>query len=248
MSASTPGRWGPVGTSAAVPRGSLALALGLAAAAVPAAVALMLIPSAAARGSEGAPATLAASLAASLVWASLAAWPAGALCARRPLALAALVPILVGVPLVLGSAPWAGAALGGLALVGFAAGRCLRRAGPVALLGFLLAAGLHALPTRGGLGAAPWPPAVAARALDLAPSVLVAEAAGFDWLRRPAVYGPAGADAIGPSLRAPWHPALAGGTALVLGCVAAAAALHLGRPHEATPWLRASSSARSPRS
>jgi len=194
-----------------------------------------------------------------LVGAALAAAPLGALAGTW----GAVGVLAVGLAwaasptLGFGGGPWALAALLGLAAGGRAAasltallgaGRTGRPHGAAALGLLVLGAGLHGLATRGGLGRAPWPPQVAARALDLSPATLVAECAGLDWLRRPAIYNPAGADSIGPTERAPYEPALAGGLALVLGCALWGAAASAARRSEDDPWPRASSSAPSPRS
>lgn len=154
----------------------------------------------------------------------LAGWPSGG--GRAPLAL----------PADRAGSFWTAVTLTGLFAFGAA---CARLAGrrpaaraTAALALLLVAAGLHGAIVRGGLGRAPWPPAIAARALDAAPTTLVLEAAGYDWLRRPALYGPAGADSIGPSERTPWRPALAGATALVLGCLASVVAFVAARRTE----------------
>jgi hypothetical protein len=39
---------------------------------------------------------------------------------------------------------------------------------------------------------------------DISPQVWVFEVAGFDWLRHPAVYEPAGAADLDPTLRTAW--------------------------------------------
>ena len=164
-------------------------------------------------------------LEATLVWAAMWAAPAGALSAldgrRGWLALVglALAWILVSPR----TGPLGGAVLLGLFLFGRGAaqvsGRRERSVTPALVL-LLAAFLLVALPVRGGLGRRPWSPHVAARTLDLSPATWVVEAAGIDWLRRPSVYERAGGDAIGPSLRAPYDPMLAGVAALVVGLVA----------------------------
>jgi hypothetical protein len=124
------------------------------------------------------------------------------------------------------SPAWALLAAAGLFALGFAAGRALpahaRWRAAAAALG--VAALLTLLPLAGGLLAAPWPPRLAAALLDLSPLTLLAECAGLDWLRHPAVYAPAGSVDIDPGLRAPYAPALASATAFVVGCAAVAAA------------------------
>ncbi len=193
-----------------------------------------------------------------LVAAALSAAPLGAFTGMLPAPGASAIGLAAGFALValtaigFGGGPWALAALLGLAAFGravaAAAGRTWVQRGAAALALLALGAGLHGLAVRGGLGRAPWPPLVAARALDLSPVTLVAECAGLDWLRRPAIYGPAGADSIGPTERAPYDPMLAGGLALVLGCALWGAAASVARRSEDNPWPRASSSAPSPRS
>jgi hypothetical protein len=82
----------------------------------------------------------------------------------------------------------------------------------------LLSATLAGLPSAGGRGSgAAWPPEVAAVLLNLSPATLAAESAGVDWMTRPAVYEPVGADAIGPDLRVPYRR-LAGWVVLLVGC------------------------------
>lgn len=89
---------------------------------------------------------------------------------------------------------------------------------------FLVCALLAGLPTRAGLPGDAWPSELARRSLDVSPGTYVAECAGVDWMRRPAVYDAAGTDRF---LRAPyqgqraaWIGALAG---LALVAVASAA-------------------------
>ena len=81
------------------------------------------------------------------------------------------------------------------------------------------------LPGAAGLSAEPvWSPRAAALLLDFSPATLLVESAGVDWMRQPAVYGPAGADAIGPDLRLPWRGELAGPAVFLVGCALACAA------------------------
>ncbi len=102
-----------------------------------------------------------------------------------------------------------------------------------ATMALLAGALLAALPAWGGLaGDGPWSAATAARLLDLAPTTWVVECAGVDWMRHPAVYAPAGADAIGPELRLPFRGAVAGPTLLVVGCALALAGLRRRRRQE----------------
>lgn len=70
---------------------------------------------------------------------------------------------------------------------------------------FLVAVLLTALPGGAGrLSSGAFEPKTTAWMLDLSPASLVVESAGVDWIRHPAVYGPAGGDALGPDLRQPW--------------------------------------------
>ncbi|MEL6715133.1 MAG: hypothetical protein AAFU73_10045 [Planctomycetota bacterium] len=115
-----------------------------------------------------------------------------------------------------GGAAAAGLFLGGAAVAGPRPAAALTRA--TALL--LFAAGLDAAPRGWDLfpNAAPFPPAATARLLDASPRVLVMEAAGADWVRHPSLYGPAGTDRIGPSVRSPYRP-VAGRWVLLVGCL-----------------------------
>jgi len=187
-------------------------------------------------------------------WLGLVAAPAGAL--ARPLGLGAgFVPLgwIAVQAAALGRAPgWESLVLLGL----FAAGWGLadpRR--PAAAAGGLVLAALvlAILPSLGGLfGAAPWPPEVAARLLDLAPTTWVVESAGLDWMHHPSVYAPVGTDAMGPDVRTPLGGPLAGSVALLVGCalsfLGARRSARRPPPSEIRPWPPASSSARSPRS
>jgi len=95
---------------------------------------------------------------------------------------------------------------------------------------------LSALPGRAGLtrsSPAGRDPALAAALLDLSPLTLAAEAAGIDWMRHPAVYGPAGTDWFSDR-RSPYGP-LAGVAALVVGCALCLASAGLRRPARITP-------------
>ncbi len=91
----------------------------------------------------------------------------------------------------------------------------------------LTSAMLAGLPGAGGRDSgAAWPPEVAAVLLSLSPVTLAAESAGVDWMTRPAVYEPVGADAIGPDLRVPYRR-LAGWVLLLVGCgICGGARLH----------------------
>ena len=170
-----------------------------------------------------------------LAWLSIVALPAGWLAGgwnlplgRTTLAVGGLwyVGLLVSAERGVPAPHWAALAWTGLFVAGFGAG-CLapRRALAGAALALLLAALLVSLPGAAGLPEEPvWSPRAAARLLDLSPATLLVESAGVDWMRQPAVYGPAGADAIGPDLRMPWRGELAGPAVLLLGCALALAA------------------------
>lgn len=170
-----------------------------------------------------------------LAWLALWALPAGVLAAG--LGRAALLPPLgwAAVVCTAPTGPWAAPALAGL----FSAGCALGHARPATRVGdsgvaLLVLALLAGLPALGGLTEpAPWSPALTARLLDLSPVVLVVESAGVDWLRHPAVYGPAGGDALGPDLRGPWSGALAGPVLLLVGCALLAATVARRAPRPA---------------
>lgn len=103
-----------------------------------------------------------------------------------------------------------------LGLIGLRSGR-----GHGAFSGALLALGLSLLLIGAPAGFwlfsdPPWSPAVAARLLDFSPAALLMEAAGVDFLRLPAIYGPVGADSMDPNLRLAWGN-LAGWGGGVLG-------------------------------
>jgi hypothetical protein len=119
----------------------------------------------------------------------------------------------------LSSPAWAAAACAGLYFAGAAAGRIADaplRCAVVLLLAMALAS---ALPVRGGLPGEPWPPRATLVLLDLSPALLVAETAGArDAMWHRSLYGPAGIDRFA---RAPWNPALAGSTVLLVGCALA---------------------------
>lgn len=153
-----------------------------------------------------------------LAWLGLIAPTCGALAASAG-------PAALAVPLVwLALAASLGAPVSGLAAAGlFGIGVGLGLRWPASRVGvagglLLVSALLVALPSCAGIaGHAPWSPPTTARLLDLSPAVLIVEFAGIDWLRHPAVYGPAGGDAIGPSLRVPWSGPLAVTVLLLLG-------------------------------
>ena len=129
----------------------------------------------------------------------------------------------------------AGAAGAGLFLAGFAVGRALPPERTLAAAGGLAgcAALLVVLPLAGGWLAAPWSGPATAVLLDLSPATLLAECAGVDWLRHPAIYDAAGTADLDPARRSPYVPALAGGIALVLGCALAVAAARIDRQRAA---------------
>lgn len=170
-----------------------------------------------------------------LVWLALVSAPLGALAAggaMHPWVVAPVVPATWSVALVavdgasrvdLPSPVWAAVAWTGLFAAGFGLGRAAgaRGVATLAALLFLACATAAALPTGGGLLAAPWPPELAARLLDLSPATLLAECAGLDWLRHPAIYAAAGAADVDPSLRAAYRGELAAPLALVVGCATA---------------------------
>jgi hypothetical protein len=95
----------------------------------------------------------------------------------------------------------------------------------------LIAAGLSLAPALGGTLESPWPAVVTARLLDASPVAWVAESAGIDWMRHPAVYETAGTADIGPDLRTGRRGWLAAVCLLVVGCVFAL----LAEPRKADP-------------
>jgi|LWDU01.1.fsa_nt_gi hypothetical protein len=156
-----------------------------------------------------------------LFWWALCAAPTGALAACGHWRGAVLVPMLWG--LVAGvpwadfaqqsavfPRPWAGAAaLLALYLVGFSLANLCgamrpRRCLAVAAALWVVAGLLCALPSGAGLLARPFPAEALAVLFDISPQVWVFEVAGFDWLRHPAVYEPAGAADLDPTLRTAW--------------------------------------------
>lgn len=168
---------------------------------------------------------------ATLAWIALAAIPigigAGAL-GLRTWPLAPVIPALWMVVLTmvdatsprdLPSSGWAALAWTGLFAIGFAIGRgAPRHALPLAAVTFGVAALLAALPTGFWSLEKPWPPSIAARLLDGSPVTLLAECAGLDWLRHPAVYESAGTADIDPALRTAYRGMLAGPALFLVGC------------------------------
>ncbi len=212
----------------------------------------------------GVPAWIARDPVHALAWLAIAAPAAGTLavgCALGAFGFSLAIPGSWMVLLVLADARspadlpgpmWAGFVLLGLHWIGWALGRRLggtlwRRGGLV----IIASATLAALPALGGLARAPWPPAIAARCLDLSPVVLAEECAGVDWMRHAAVYDPVGTHTIGPELRLPWRGRLAGPAILLVGFLAAVVARRSrarsgsdSEPHrEDRTWHYASSSA-----
>lgn len=161
-----------------------------------------------------------------LAWLALAAAPIGALAAPPrgesvwPALLAA--GVLVG-PLVFSGDFLAAWVVIGLFLLGAAASVEGAKV-PSAAMCLVVGTALAMAPAwAGAAGHAPFPSETTARLLDLSPVVLVVESAGVDWLRHPAVYGPAGGDAIGPDLWTPPKGALAGSALVLVGCALLAA-------------------------
>lgn len=163
-----------------------------------------------------------------LAWLALVAPAAGAWAAAGAPA-PALVPPLVWAFAVaaVGQAPGALSGSFAVALL-FALGVVLGAgAGPRAWVRgawlALVALGLSLLPLAGRvLVGAPLDPRWAARALDLAPTSLVLECAGIDWMRHPALYEAADTASIGPDLRTPYSGSLAVPAGVLVGCAALA--------------------------
>jgi len=177
-----------------------------------------------------------------LVWLALSSAPVGALAGATrmhawvvaPVAPAVWAVVLVAVDTVsrqdLPTPIWAALAWTGLYALGFSVGRATSgvsdeervrttRVTPAVVAVLLLgSACLVWLPVGGGFLVEPWPPAIAARLLDLSPATLLAECAGLDWMRHPAVYEAAGAADIDPSLRTAYRGSLAAPMVLVVGC------------------------------
>lgn len=185
-----------------------------------------------------------------LVWLALCAAPVGALAGGASMhawIVAPVVPAVWSVALVavdalserdLPAPLWAAVAWTGLFAIGFGLGRACAvasrgAAGAVTVAALLLfvCAGLVALPVGGGFLAEPWPPAVAARLVDLSPATLLAECAGLDWMRHPAMYAAAGAADIDPALRGAYRGLLAAPMVLVVGCACVIGGDALARRH-----------------
>ena len=194
----------------------LAVALGVAAAALPGALPV-------ARGAESAesePLFL-------FVWLALIAAPSGAACAALGLrawpygaavvgAWSALATAIAGTSERVVPTPlWGVLCAGGLFVGGVGCGLALRRTwGAVGALAFVGLA-LSLMPIAPGILGTPWPSELASAALDAAPVSLVVEASGIDWMRTAGIYDPAGSDRLA---RAPWSGELAAPVCLVLGC------------------------------
>lgn len=194
----------------------LALALGLAAAALPGALPVARV----ADVSVSEPLFF-------LVWLALIAAPSGAACAALGLrawpygaavvgAWSALATAIAGTSERVVPTPlWGVLCAGGLFLGGVGFGLALLRTwGSVWALA-LLGLALSIFPIAPGVAGLPWPSGIAALALDLAPATLVVEASGIDWMRTAGVYDPAGSDRL---VRAAWSGELAAPVCVVLGC------------------------------
>lgn len=182
-----------------------------------------------------------------LAWLSMWSLAAGVLAgaSRAPLwPMAPVVPALwmgllgivaAGSARVVPAPAWSALAWSGLFGVGFALGRLWpERRWRIASACFVACGVSNALAISGAWLAAPFPPALAARLLDLAPATLLAECAGLDWMRHPAIYEPAGALDIDPALRVAWRGMLAGPIVFLVGCAAAFAADRIAgrKPHQ----------------
>ncbi len=159
---------------------------------------------------------------ASLVWLALLAPAGGAWMGRWARSPQAWTPPVVWAValLLIGGVPTpllASLAIAGLYAAGMGLGAWLspERAAGAALL---IVAALSLAPTLGGVLERPWPPLIAARLLDASPVAWVAESAGIDWMRHPAVYDAAGTADIGPDLRSGRRSWLAAVGLLVVGC------------------------------
>ncbi|MDZ4774541.1 MAG: hypothetical protein SGI72_15545 [Planctomycetota bacterium] len=181
------------------------------------------------RGSRGEPDPLAA-----LAWVTLIAPAGGFACGARRIQIWPLAPIvpvtwMLVVAAVdamsardLPSLAWSALPVTGLFALGFALPSRSNTSpwrGSASL--FLVTVLLAALPLHGLILEAAWPPRVAARVLDFAPTTLTAECAGVDWMRHPPIYDGSATVDIDPSLRTPYDPRLAGGLVFVVGSLAA---------------------------
>lgn len=172
---------------------------------------------------------------ATLVWIALAALPIGVGAGAIRLRAWPLAPVIPAVWMVvltmvdaasprdLPTPGWGALVWTGLFAFGFALGRRWpARGAAIAAIAFGACALLAALPSGFWALEKPWPPALAARMLDLSPVTLLAECAGLDWLRHPAVYESAGTADIDPSLRSAYRGVLAGPASFLVGCATVA--------------------------
>jgi hypothetical protein len=180
-----------------------------------------------------------------LVWLSMWSLPAGVLAGASAAPLWPMGPVIpalwmgllglvaAGSARVVPAPAWAALAWSGIFAGGFALGRLApARRWRIAAACFLACGALNAASIAGAWLAAPFPPALAARLLDLSPAALLAECAGLDWMRHPAIYEPAGTLDIDPSLRVAWRGMLAGPIVFLVGCAAALAADRIARRRE----------------
>lgn len=188
-----------------------------------------------------------------LVWFALVAPAAGVLAGSARLSVWPYLPCVPALWMValalaggvseraLATPVWAACVWTGLYCAGAGLGRVAGGRGErVAALVLLAEAGWMALPLGGGWSDAPFGPAATTRLLALSPLTWVLDAAGVDWLHHPAFYERARTFDFGPELIRPLRPALAGGTALLLGCTLLLAGSVLSRARRAkTPALRA---------
>jgi len=171
---------------------------------------------------------------AELAWVAVVALPCGIACGALQLRIwpfAASVPAvwmsalaLAGVSSerTLATPLWSALCWSGIFAGGWGVGQASAAGVRGVATGLVLVVLLALLPSAGAFLGRPWPPAVAARLLDLSPVSVCMESAGVDWMRHPAVYEPAGALDIDPGLRQPWRGKLAGPGLLLLGCALAA--------------------------
>jgi hypothetical protein len=182
-------------------------------------------------GARGEPDPLAA-----LMWVALIAVPGGWVCGARRIPLwplGVVVPVTWMIVVALADAlstrdlPELGGsalAVAGLFGVGFAlAGRTCEWAWRGAAVLWLVATMLAALPLAGIVMKQAWRPAVAARVIDLAPTTLVAESAGVDWMRQPVIYDGSSTVDIDPGVRTPYRWRVAGVIVFLVGGAAAIA-------------------------
>jgi hypothetical protein len=177
-----------------------------------------------------------------LAWLSLWAMPAGFACGAAGLSLWPLAPVVPAIWMGLiafvdgasmrdlGTPTWSALAFSGLFAAGLGLGRLAPRALWWGVGALLLAGGFFAiLPAGGGILDRPLPAHVNALLLDLSPTTLLAECAGLDWMRHPAMYDAAGTVDIDPSMRTAWRGILAGPAVFLLGCCLAVAGDRIAR-------------------